>query len=125
LTIPNEEECDRCKFGGRVIPDPENSSNIKYAVCHNELLGRHLIAAEDIKIGEVVFRAEPLVSSPQAGCVPLCLGCYGPLPHRDNPDDLRCPTCGWFLCSEDCIFSLRHQVRKKIKLEEIKKNIEF
>ncbi|XP_065342468.1 SET domain-containing protein SmydA-8-like [Cloeon dipterum] len=105
----NESECERCKLGGRVVPDPEVGGAPKYVVNQNEQLGRFLAAAKDIKEGEIVFRAEPLVSGLQAGCAPLCLGCYGPLPEVDDPDQLKCPTCGWFLCSDDCIFSLRHQ----------------
>lgn len=97
-------------MGGRVVPDSEIGTGVKYEVQHNELLGRHLIASENILAGEVIFRAEPLVTGLQAGCAPLCLGCYGPLPQVEDPLDLKCPMCGWFLCSEECIYSLRHQV---------------
>ncbi|XP_059478254.1 SET domain-containing protein SmydA-8-like [Neocloeon triangulifer] len=104
-----DSDCMRCNSGGRVVSDLDTGAVLKYEVRHNEQLGRYLVAAQDIKAGDLVFRAEPLVSGLQPGCAPLCLGCYGPLPPVDDPEDLRCPTCGWLLCSEECIFSLRHQ----------------
>jgi hypothetical protein len=110
INISDEDNCRRCNLGGRVVPDPDVGTAVKYEVQHNELLGRHLIASENIAAGEIVFRAQPLVTGLQAGCAPLCLGCYGPLPQVDDALDLKCPMCGWFLCSEECIYSLRHQV---------------
>ena len=39
-------------------------------------LGRHLVAARDLKEGEVIFTESPLVVGPVAVTQPVCLACY-------------------------------------------------
>ncbi len=39
-------------------------------------LGRHLVAARDLKEGEVIFSEPPLVVGPIAVTQPVCLACY-------------------------------------------------
>jgi hypothetical protein len=107
-------ECEWClRGGGGHEPGPDKASGPTYEVRESPELGRYLIAARDLGARELVFRAEPIVSGLQPGSVPLCLGCYRPFhsPSRLGDEQFRCPTCGWPLCSEDCVLSLRHQVR--------------
>lgn len=101
----DEAVCERCMRGGREAPGSSDTGPT-YEVRECPELGRYLVAARDLVPGEVVFRAAPIVSGLQPGSVPLCLGCYRPLQDAE----FRCPTCGWPLCSEDCVLSLRHQV---------------
>jgi hypothetical protein len=100
---PYEENCDRCMRGGTELPS--SVPGPAYEIQRCDELGRYLVASRDIEPGEIVFRSEPIVSGLQPGSAPLCLGCYRPLP------EFRCPSCGWPLCSEDCVLSLRHQVK--------------
>ncbi|KAF4527600.1 hypothetical protein B566_EDAN015154 [Ephemera danica] len=108
----DDEKCERClRGGGELEPGPGSDAGPTYEIRECSELGRYLVAARDIAAGELVFRAAPIVSGLQSGSVPLCLGCYRPLqpPTRLGEEQFCCPTCGWPLCSEDCVLSLRHQ----------------
>ncbi|KOC59662.1 Protein msta, isoform A, partial [Habropoda laboriosa] len=65
-------------------------------LAENSMLGRHYVAARNIKVGEIVLKDElPLIAGPMVNCVPLCLGCYTVL---DKSIAVPCVKCGWPLC---------------------------
>lgn len=59
---------------------------------------RHMVAARDIKAGEVIFVEQPLNFGPSENTVPVCLGCYAPV----SPGGPVCADCGFPLCSPIC-----------------------
>nr|CAD7605272.1 unnamed protein product [Timema genevievae] len=63
--------------------------------------GGYLVAARDIKAGEVVIRETPLVVGPRGDSLPMCLACYRPLPLQGSRQ--RCSKCRIVpLCSTQC-----------------------
>ena len=89
---------------------------MNYAIHYEERCGRQLIAARDIKAGEVVFQDTPAAVGADNNPGPICLTCYKRLPGtrvytwlcghvtRDTCAGLvyRCRHCGWPLCSPHC-----------------------
>ncbi|KAG5673865.1 hypothetical protein PVAND_003876 [Polypedilum vanderplanki] len=74
-----------------------------YEVKRNEKLGRYMIAARDLKAGEVLFREFAVVHGPKMISNPMCLGCHKTLaiqPHK--ADFYRCSRCAWPMCSNQC-----------------------
>nr|CAD7448916.1 unnamed protein product [Timema bartmani] len=79
----------------------DNSDNSACKVERSEVLGRYLVAARDIKAGEVVIRETPLVVGPRGDSLPMCLACYRPLPLQGSRQ--RCSKCRIVpLCSTQC-----------------------
>ncbi|XP_042235254.1 SET domain-containing protein SmydA-8-like [Homarus americanus] len=64
----------------------------------NPKQGRYLVAARDIKAGEVVFGEEPLVVAPKPGAGSTCLACLRAL----KESWVGCNGCGSPLCSPHC-----------------------
>ncbi|CAL4137293.1 unnamed protein product [Meganyctiphanes norvegica] len=60
--------------------------------------GRYMVAARDVKAGEVIFREPPVVITPKAGAGPTCLSCFRTLPVEYS----GCPGCGAPLCETSC-----------------------
>lgn len=56
-----------------------------FEIATNEVLGRHLRATRDIKIGEQILKEAPLVLGPKVASAPLCLGCHRNLWLPRNP----------------------------------------
>ncbi|XP_068150110.1 SET domain-containing protein SmydA-8 [Drosophila tropicalis] len=81
-----------------------------YEVASNEMLGRHLRATRDIKIGEQILREAPLVVGPKVASAPICLGC-----HRNivapvkSMNYYKCSSCTWPLCGKECEQSPHHR----------------
>ncbi len=74
-------------------------------------LGRFVVAARDIKAGEVIIEEQPVTVGPKQFTVPVCLGCYRDLFEEDS---VWCSKCGWPLCSSDCQEAPIHKVEKVI-----------
>ncbi|KAJ8981905.1 hypothetical protein NQ317_007297 [Molorchus minor] len=70
-----------------------------FKICHDETLGRHLVATKDIKPGDIILQEPALIWGPSQITVPVCLGCCKPL---DEKYSRPCFKCGWPVCSETC-----------------------
>lgn len=58
-----------------------------------------MVAARDLKAGEILFRESAVVHGPKMLSHPICLGCHKTL----NKFNLyRCYSCAWPLCSKAC-----------------------
>lgn len=64
----------------------------------NEEFGRYVVAAKNIKAGEILFEETPFAYGPKADSPVVCLGCYNRLNGKAS-DENRCSKCGWPLCS--------------------------
>ncbi|EDV97595.1 GH16955 [Drosophila grimshawi] len=75
-----------------------------YEVTSNELLGRHLRATRDIRMGEQIMCEAPLVVGPKVAATPLCLGCHRNLlaPQKPAMTFYKCSSCSWPMCSKEC-----------------------
>ncbi|XP_023303762.2 SET domain-containing protein SmydA-8 [Lucilia cuprina] len=79
-----------------------------YEITKNDVLGRHIRATRDIKLGEVILREPPLIYGPKVASAPLCLGCHRKLtPPVGNY--YKCKGCAWPLCGPDCEKSVHHK----------------
>lgn len=81
-------------------------SNLKFQVCEDEKVGRHLVATRDIKPGDVVLKEAPLIWGPAQVTVPVCLGCGKTVTEENSRP---CTKCGWPVCSEKCENSASHK----------------
>lgn len=62
-------------------------------------LGRFMVAARDLKAGEILFRECAVVHGPKMFSHPICLGCHKTL----NKFNLyRCSRCKWPMCAKSC-----------------------
>lgn len=69
----------------------------------NDKLGRYMVAARDLKAGEVLFREVAVVHGPKMLSHPICLGCHKALsPKSPKTSFYRCSSCSWPLCSKLC-----------------------
>ena len=83
------------------ISDPQIVSNNK--------IGRHCIAARDIKQNEIILREQPLVLGPKVVSPAICLGCNQHLqPQENGMNFYKCSKCKWPLCSRNCEKSKFH-----------------
>ena len=65
---------------------------------------RYMVAARNLRAGDVVFRERAVVSGPKMGAAPLCLGCCG----RVDGGSPRCPRCSYPFCAASCYQSAAH-----------------
>ena len=98
------EQCPRCETrwccpSHRDLHlDTETGACFPFSVQWTEEVGRCMVAARDIKAGEVIFReTESLVIGPGHECPPLCLSCLGPC-----DSSVTCEGCGYPVCDEEC-----------------------
>lgn len=77
----------------------ENSCVIK----RNDDFGRYVVAAKNVKAGEILFDEKPFAVGPKADGPVQCLGCYSALSGVASVEK-RCAICGWPLClaCKDC-----------------------
>ena len=91
-----------------------------YRIAKNSELGRHILVTKDVKKGDIIFKDYPLVTGPSRESAPCCVSCYKLLDLSteassdaasdcmDVEDDeepvpyVKCPKCGWPLCSLEC-----------------------
>lgn len=74
-----------------------------FQVKRNDKLGRYMVAARDLKAGEVLFREFAVVHGPKMVSSPICLGCHGSLSGKaSNENFYRCSRCSWPMCSKAC-----------------------
>lgn len=75
-----------------------------FQVKRNDKLGRYMVAARDLKAGEVLFRECAVVHGPKMLSHPICLGCHKGLTPKSTSKAsfYRCSRCSWPLCSRDC-----------------------
>ncbi|KAK9505398.1 hypothetical protein O3M35_009467 [Rhynocoris fuscipes] len=79
----------------------EDGSSNRLEMKTSPILGRYLVAKEDIKAGDIILTVPPLVIGPiQVQGKPLCLSCYKEINDFNLP--VRCEGCGWPLCSKMC-----------------------
>lgn len=53
--------------------------SLPYKIGKNDELGRFLIAAKDVKKGDILWTESPLVVAPNTITSPVCLNCYSPV----------------------------------------------
>ncbi|KAG0718447.1 SET domain-containing protein SmydA-8, isoform A [Chionoecetes opilio] len=75
-----------------------------YTVQNHPVYGRHMVAARDIRAGEIIFKEAPVVVGPRQGSAPLCLGC-----HRAIDGSYACHACHYPLCGPKCQASPLHK----------------
>ncbi|XP_060522073.1 SET domain-containing protein SmydA-8-like isoform X2 [Cylas formicarius] len=80
------------------IKEEINAGEPKYELKVSDVMGRYLVAKQDIKPNEVIISEEPLVVGPCNSSKIQCLACYKTLGSKFH----RCPGCGWPLCSTNC-----------------------
>lgn len=76
---------------------------LPYKVEQSPELGKYLVAARDLRKGEVIFSEPPLVVGPVAVTVPVCLNCYTPV-----DGSYKCRKSGWPLCGPKCEKAVEH-----------------
>ena len=74
-------------------------------IIDNDIEGRIVIATRDIAQGELVGQEKAILRNPPTKTKPLCLGCYRSLSTENH---IRCQTCQWPMCSEECCLSPDH-----------------
>ena len=94
-----------------------------YRIAKNSELGRHILVTKNVKKGDIIFKDYPLVTGPSRESAPCCVSCYklldlsaeaGSEDITDVDEDeeaapyVRCPKCGWPLCSLECAQNPRH-----------------
>lgn len=78
-------------------------TNISFQVKRNDKLGRYVVAARDLKAGEVLFREFAVVHGPKMLSHPICLGCHKKLaPKSPKAAFHQCSRCAWPMCSKVC-----------------------
>jgi len=75
----------------------KNKSVAAYKVANDPVLGNHLVAATNIKEGEIILQESPLVVGPAQQTLPVCLSCYTPV-----DGSYKCPRSGWPLKGPEC-----------------------
>jgi len=77
-----------------------------YKVVHcPEEHGRSIVAARDVKPGEVIIKTLPMVVGPRMYRPSLCcVGC-----HKVRTDLLKCPQCSLPVCNQKCANGKTHQ----------------
>ena len=83
----------------------------------------HMVAARNIKPGEIILTERPLTFGPLDSSRPICLGCYNPVTDKSP----KCPRCGFPMCSAECCdakehsdFECKYFVERGFKPETIK-----
>lgn len=116
FTSSELEQCSRCEVrwccpAHRDLHlDAETGACFPFSVQWTEEVGRCMVAARDIRAGEVIFReTEPLVIGPGHEGPPLCLACLGPC-----EGDVTCVGCGYPVCDQEC--GAQHQLTRECGL---------
>jgi len=84
-------------------------------IVRDEEVGRHVVAARNIKAGEVVMKEAPLSYGPNDITKPICLSCCAPVTIKSP----TCDICGFPMCSKECINS---KVHKEFECEALKRH---
>eukprot|EP00096_Caligus_rogercresseyi_P006994 TRINITY_DN2418_c0_g2_i1.p1 TRINITY_DN2418_c0_g2~~TRINITY_DN2418_c0_g2_i1.p1 ORF type:complete len:531 (+),score=146.39 TRINITY_DN2418_c0_g2_i1:103-1695(+) len=100
----------------------DQSSNKPYKIIRNDSVGRYMVAARNIKAGEIILQEFPLSYGPSSPKEPLCLGCYSPLSRKEP--HILCPGCGFPLCSTDCSKLPEHRDFECTTLQESKYRVD-
>ena len=97
-------DCLTFSFHGSL---PTFSPAVVYVWCI--LYSRHMVASRDIKAGETIMEDSPLTYGPlsSSSVSPLCLGCYKSMSRAST--SVKCPRCGWTLCSLTCADQPQHR----------------
>ena len=82
---------------------PHSSTCCPYLVSEVSGVGRVVMAVRDVRAGDELWREEEMVVGPSTRVPPVCLGC-----GRRVSGLVRCPGCGWPLCSSSCPEIWRH-----------------
>ena len=91
-----------------------------FTVLQAQGVGRYVVAARDIRQGEVVFEeTEPLVVGPNQECQPVCLSCLTPLVEDEEDGgggggQIDCGGCGYQVCGADC--EKRHRESRECQI---------
>ncbi|XP_049855223.1 SET domain-containing protein SmydA-8 [Schistocerca gregaria] len=78
----------------------------RYRVAVDAVLGRHLVAARDLRAGELVLREPPLALGPKISSHAACLGC---LRRLREASARACSGCGWPVCGAACERAAAHR----------------
>ncbi|CAB3361783.1 Hypothetical predicted protein [Cloeon dipterum] len=104
-TIPAENRCAGCKTTLYCSKEHQKQDwKTHKFLCKPPLykegsspeLGRYLVAARDIEVGQTIITETPIIIGPKQVTPPVCLGCLKPGPKA------RCQLCKWPLCDEEC-----------------------
>ncbi|XP_017774648.1 PREDICTED: protein msta-like [Nicrophorus vespilloides] len=74
-----------------------SSSEHKFRVEKNEIVGRYAVAHVVLNPGDVIFEETPFAHGPKPDHPPMCLGCYFPVDCS-----YLCSKCKWPLCGAEC-----------------------
>lgn len=62
-----------------------------------------MIAARDLKAGEVLFREFPVAAGPKMTSAAICLGCHKYISLKNNKSEFyKCSKCSWPMCGKEC-----------------------
>lgn len=68
-----------------------------------------MIAARNLKAGDVLFREYSVAFGPKLVSVPICLGCQKNIDIKPSKSPYKCSKCNWPLCSKMCENLQPHQ----------------
>lgn len=71
-----------------------------FLVRTSKVMGRYMVAAKDLSPGDVILSEKPLVVGPCTDCRVQCIACYHPI--AEHEPYVRCKSCQWPLCSDQC-----------------------
>ncbi|XP_044006952.1 SET domain-containing protein SmydA-8-like [Aphidius gifuensis] len=122
---PAQQKCSACKIifycsrQHQKYHWKEHAKKCKaFEIAEDDVVGRHYIATRKLKQGEIIVKElKALISGPQFGTFPVCLGCYDIL-SADNSK--ACDKCGWPLCKnckdhgEECEFTINYRGEKVV-----------
>ena len=80
----------------------------------NDKLGRYMIAARDLKAGDVLFKEYSVAFGPKMISTPICLGCHKNIEMNTSKSTYKCSKCSWPMCSKLCENLPPHQGECKL-----------
>ncbi|XP_040168533.1 SET domain-containing protein SmydA-8 [Anopheles arabiensis] len=97
----SKENINPCSEHDRqLIAEVQLESSKPYLVKRSEQVGRYIVAARDLKAGDIIIETPPFVVGPCAETEPVCLGCHNAF--KPGSVVYRCEICNWRICSPSC-----------------------
>lgn len=81
------------------VSTADEKKRLCYEIKYSDVMGRYIVAARDIKAGEIIIEEPALAVGPCTGCALICLGCYREI---DENNINKCKNCKWPVCSGSC-----------------------
>ncbi|ALC41204.1 CG14590 [Drosophila busckii] len=111
--VPATLTCTRCRMARYCCVDHQKAHWSKHKRCckpyreeQDEILGRYLVATQELQPKQIIFIEEPLVVGPkwyltepeQSASIVPCVACYTPCRLGKH----QCRSCRWPVCSAAC-----------------------